>query len=162
MKNENLKQNRDVKLELIDYSENINLDDVFNRNGVEVSVIFENLKDNPKVNIYLEFNISDELLLRKIVTCKITDFDKFLESSLSKGYLSISDVIKLLDELRDKLYAFPSEVTNMEKYLKEKNLLSLEDVSENAHRIRDYINSERYSSHISLIQTLINKYKEMK
>ena len=160
MKNENLKQNRDVKLELIDYSENINLDDVFNRNGVEVSVIFENLKDNPKVNIYLEFNISDELLLRKIVTCKITDFDKFLESSLSKGYLSISDVMTLLDELRDKLYAFPSEVTNMEKYLKEKNMIS--KLSAKVLRVRDYINSERYSSHISLIQTLINKYKEMK
>ena len=162
----NLKQNHEIEVEFINYPENNNLNNIFDRidkTTVETSIITEDLtRDNLKVNIYLESDISDKLLLRKIVKCKtFTDVDKFLDSSVSQGYLSVSSVIISLEDLEEWLCRFPGEVENMKKYFKEKDMLSSADVSEGLLRIRDYINSERYSSHISLIQNLITKYKEM-
>lgn len=157
-----IKQNHDVDLEIIDYSKDINLDNIFNRTVNETVAIFKGLTgDNPEIDIYLDFNINDRLLLRKIIQCKtFIDADKFLESSLSQGYLSISNIIKLLEDLRNDLDTFPSRVTRMKKYFKEKNKFS-SNILANSIRMDRYVNSERYLSHISLIQTLINKYKEM-
>lgn len=162
MKNKSLKQNHDVDLEIIDYSRDINLDNIFDRTIDETVAIFKGLTwDNPEIDIYLDSNINDKLLLRKIIQCKtFIDADKFLESSLSQGYLSISNIIKLLEDLRNDLDTFPSRVARMKKYFKEKNMFS-SNILANSIRMDGYVNSERYLSHISLVQTLINKYKEM-